>query len=147
MPSFWNLHDRSQLLQRMDQVSPPRVPLWGTMNVEQMVEHVTAQLEMALGDLYVRPRKSWLRHWPVRDLVIRWLPWPKGSPTAHELIRSTTADWDQARSHFKQTFERVERRGPEGTYAPHPLFGRLSSRLWGVLMYRHLDHHLRQFGV
>ena len=146
MPSFWNADDRSRLLQRMDQVSPPRVPLWGTMNAEQMVEHVTAQLEMALGDIPVRRRKSWLGRWPVRDLIIHWLPWPKGSPTAPELIRSTTADWDQVRRHFKQTFERVVQRGPEGTYTPHPLFGRLSSRSWGVLMYRHLDHHLRQFG-
>lgn len=146
MATFWNADDRKRLLQRMDRVSPPRVPLWGKMNAEQMVEHVTAQMEMALGDFPVRQRKSWLGRWPMRPLIVHWLPWPKGSPTAPELIQFTTADWDQVRLHFKQTFERVVQQGPGGAFGPHPLFGKLSARSWGVLLYRHLDHHLRQFG-
>jgi len=146
MATFWDADRRADLLQRMDRVSPPRVPKWGSMNAEQMVEHVTAHLEMALGDLPVRIRPSWLAYWPIRDVIIRWLPWPKGAPTVRELLQSTTANWEQVRLHFKRTFERVIERGPHGRFAPHPVFGRMSQRLWGVLIYRHLDHHLRQFG-
>jgi hypothetical protein len=116
------------------------------MNVEQMVEHVTAQMEMALGDIVAPRRPGWLAKWPVRDVVIRWAPWPKGAPTVRELKRATTADWEEVRLHFKKTFERVVARGPDGRFAVHPVFGPLGPGLWGVLIWRHLDHHLRQFG-
>jgi hypothetical protein len=118
------------------------------MNAEQMVKHVTAQLEMCLGDLEVKARRSsWLGRWPMSYLLIYWLPWPKGAPTAPELIQFSGAHWNEARATFKKTFDRVVARGPEGDFAQHVLFGKLSSRAWGVLMYRHMDHHLRQFGL
>ena len=147
MHTVWNENDRRSLLERMEQVSPPRTPRWGTMNAEQMVKHVTAQLEMALGELDVKPRSSWLGRWPMRSLLIYWLPWPKGAPTARELIQFSSSHWDETRAGFKQAFDRVTARGPQGEFTPHPFFGKLSTRAWGVLMYRHLDHHLRQFGL
>lgn len=144
---MWHENDRRRLITRMDQVSPPRVPRWGTMNAEQMVKHVTAQLELALGDLDVKARSSWLGRWPMRSLLIYWLPWPKGAPTAPELIQFSNAHWDETRAKFKQAFDQVAARGPQGEFTPHPIFGKLSTRAWGVLMYRHMDHHLRQFGL
>lgn len=147
MHSVWNEGDRRNLLHRMRQVTPPRAPLWGIMNAEQMVEHVTAQLRMALGDIAVPARTSWLSRWPMRSVVIYWLPWPKGVPTARELKQFTASGWDEARRNFKSTFDLVADRGPRGTFAAHPVFGPLSARAWGVLMYRHIDHHLRQFGL
>jgi hypothetical protein len=30
---------------------------------------------------------------------------------------------------------------------PHPFFGPLKPKQWAILMYKHVDHHLRQFGV
>lgn len=147
MPTVWNEDDRSRLLARMDEVSPPRMPRWGTMNAEQMVKHVTAQLELSLGDLDVEPRSSWLGRWPMRHILIHWAPWPKSAPTAPELIKFSDAHWDEARAKFKQTFDQVVARGAGGQFAPHPLFGKLSTNSWGVLMYRHMDHHLRQFGL
>lgn len=147
MHSVWNDDDRRNLLARMDRVSPPRAPRWGTMNAEQMVQHVTAQLQLSLGELQTKAHASWLGRWPMRALLIYWLPWPKGAPTAPELIKFSGAHWDEARVNFKQVFDRVTARGSAGEFAPHPLFGRLSARAWGVLMYRHMDHHLRQFGL
>jgi hypothetical protein len=147
MHSVWNESDRRGLLQRMRKMTPPRAPLWGTMNAEQMVEHVTAHLKLALGDIESRPRSSWISRWPMRPLLIYWLPWPKGAPTAPELRQFTATDWDESRRRFKRTFDLVAERGPRGSFAPHPLFGNLSPRAWGVLMYRHIDHHLRQFGL
>ena len=33
------------------------------------------------------------------------------------------------------------------TTYPHPFFGKVTPREWSIGMYKHLDHHLRQFGV
>jgi hypothetical protein len=43
-----------------------------------------------------------------------------------------------------ETFSRTDRLGP---WPDHPAFGRLSGAAWGALSYKHIDHHLRQFGV
>lgn len=147
MHTLWREEDRRSVLERMDRVSPPRAPLWGSMNAEQMVKHVTAQLDMALGNLEAKPKRTVYRYWPVRALLIYLLPWPRGVRTVPELIKSSTARWDDTRVAFKRAFDQVVERGPGGSFAPHPIFGPMSAAMWGVLMYRHLDHHLRQFGL
>jgi hypothetical protein len=46
-----------------------------------------------------------------------------------------------------ELIERFATTPPEQMGLDHPGFGRMSARDWDVLQYRHLDHHLRQFGV
>lgn len=48
---------------------------------------------------------------------------------------------------FGELLERFAARPPDATWPLHPAFGTLSRRAWGVLGYRHVDHHFRQFGV
>ena len=33
------------------------------------------------------------------------------------------------------------------TTNPHAFFGKLTKEEWGIVMYKHLDHHLRQFSA
>jgi hypothetical protein len=142
------LHDarvRDEILRRLDGVGPASRPLWGRMNVGQMLCHVGAALEMAMGMLPVKPKpRSPLRRFPLKQLVIYVLPWPKGVPTAPELLTTPPAGLDADRARTKELVadSPVVRVGPE-----HPTFGVLSGRAWSVLQYRHLDHHLRQFGA
>jgi hypothetical protein len=80
-------------------------------------------------------------------LVVYWLPWPEGAPTAPELISRVPASWAGEVADVAGLLERVARQPRDLPFAEHPAFGRLSRRAWGVLVYRHTDHHLRQFGV
>ena len=43
--------------------------------------------------------------------------------------------------------DRVGARSPDGSWGTHPVFGQVSGPEWGLLCWRHLDHHLRQFRV
>ncbi len=120
--------------------------LWGRFSCQQMLAHVADGLRMALGELKVEPKNTPLRFWPLKQLIIYWLPFPKGAPTAPELVARPPQSIDEEReaiNHLMRGFG--ERHGP-APWPAHPAFGKLDEVSWGVLMYKHIDHHLRQFG-
>jgi hypothetical protein len=138
---------RDALLSRIDRLAPHMTPRWGRMSAGQMIVHLTAQLRAGLGELPCAPKKTPLNNWLMRRLIIYVIPWPKGSPTAPEFLAQPTAAWNEDLAALRSAVERFGSRGPGGEWAPHPAFGPLTGRMWGNLAWRHLDHHLRQFGV
>jgi hypothetical protein len=117
------------------------------MSAGQMQVHVTDQLRIALGTRTVKELRGPLRFPPLRWLVIHLLPWPKGVPTAPELMEPATGHWDADHRQLLAAIDEVAGLGEAHAWRPHPAFGQLSGHSWGVLMWRHLDHHLRQFGM
>ncbi len=146
MPTLFADADRGRILARLDSLGPERRPLWGSLSATGMVEHVAAALRMGLGELDCAPAPGPLRHWPLNKLVMHVLPWPKGVATSSELLMDH-GDWPGACAGLRETLGRFAARGPEGPFADHVAFGRISPSDWGRLMHRHLDHHLRQFGA
>lgn len=116
------------------------------MNAASMLAHCSAQLRMSWGEVKCKPRKSDLSRTPIKQLLVYLAPWPKSAPTAPELIRLEVETWDAEKGQLLELVERFATAIRDSS-APHPLFGKLSTRAWGRLAYRHLDHHLRQFGV
>jgi uncharacterized protein DUF1569 len=147
MRSIWNVQSRRDLQARFGTLRSDAMPAWGRMSAPQMIAHAADSLRMAMGELPCAPKRSLLRHTPFKQLVIYWLPWPKGVPTAPELLARAPASWSSDVSDLIGLIDRLGSRGPGGPFADHPAFGRLSGGAWGALMYRHMDHHLRQFGV
>lgn len=117
------------------------------MTAPQMVAHVISWMLMAKGELYTAPRPSILRRSPVKQLAIYWLPFPKGVPTAQELLERAPAEWAGEREVLTQLIENFESDHRNKEWPEHPAFGFLTDGAWGVLGFRHTDHHLRQFGV
>jgi hypothetical protein len=145
--TLWNAESRKELMARLDRLEPDTMPLWGTMSAPQMLAHLANWGEMADGNIATARRPSILRMPPVRYLVIYWLPWPKGVPTAIELISRDPTGFSEEREAVRRGIEKFASGDPNRAFPEHPAFGFISPALWGVLGYRHTDHHLRQFGV
>jgi hypothetical protein len=146
--TLWREEWRAALAERLRRINPETKPRWGRMNAAQMAAHLNDAIRMASGDLAVRSVGTPLRYPPLKQLVIYLAPIPKGVPTARELIaRVDRAQWAEESAAFAGLLERFAARGPAAPMPDHPAFGRMSARAWGVLAYRHADHHLRQFGV
>jgi hypothetical protein len=145
---MWDAATRQRLRDRVERLAPTAVPAWGKMNVAGMLAHLNDSFRMATGDLEVASKHGPLRYPPLRQLVVYLLPIPKGVPTAPELIaRTDTAQFTDEQRDFHALVERLDQIVSGSQLVPHPLFGTLSYREYGVLMARHTDHHLRQFGV
>jgi hypothetical protein len=147
MKTIWNEADRRALQDRLQRLNAGTPGRWGKMTAPQMVTHLADALRMALGDLPCEPKRVPLRYPPLKQLVVYWLPWPEGAPTAPELISRAPASWATEVADVVNLLERVARQPRDVRFPEHPAFGRLSRRAWGVLVHRHTDHHLRQFGV
>ena len=103
---------------------------------------------MALGDLPVACKsKRAFQVFPIKHLLLHVVPFPKGAPTAPELLVFGAEPLDAIQSELVSLVERIGTGPRDGNGPVHPLFGQLSFKEWGVATYKHTDHHLRQFGT
>jgi hypothetical protein len=138
---------RQELLDRLERLKPDATPLWGRMTAPQMLVHLVDWMAMASGDLPVASKNLVLRYPPLKQLLIYWLPFPKGVPTAPELLARVPSEWGAEFASACDGVRNFESLYLKGQWPEHPAFGMLTSQAWAVLAYRHTDHHLRQFGV
>ena len=147
MKSIWNDVDYRYVKRRLDSLTPMTAPQWGRFDAPGMVAHLTDCLRMASGELPVAGKKLPIRFTPLKQLIIYVLPFPKSAPTAPELIARRPVDWHGELEDLRGELDALVKRGRSGPFVPHPAFGELTGATWGVLIYKHMDHHLRQFGV
>ena len=148
MRTVFNLADRLDLSRRLDGLVPDAAARWGRMDGAQMLAHLSDGVRLALGEFRVSSKGPWaLRLAPIRHAVIHWLPFPKGAPTAPELLVRRATNWQAECAELKHLLERLGAMEGARDWPEHPAFGRMTSRDWGALVHRHVDHHLRQFGA
>jgi hypothetical protein len=140
--------DRAAIRVRIGSVTSASVARWGRMDAAAMLTHLRLSALMALGELPVACKsKRAFQAFPIKQLLLHVVPFPKGAPTAPELLPQGAAPVDAIRTELVSLLERIGAGPREGDGPLHPLFGRLSFSEWGVATYKHADHHLRQFGA
>jgi hypothetical protein len=115
-----------------------------------MLAHIGDSMRMAIGATRVEPSRTPFRFTPIKQLVIYGLPSaPRNLPTAPELMKTAPGAWSEDLRDIRELVRRAVLRyeNPTTKWPEHPAFGKLSARAWGVVVYKHMDHHLRQFGV
>jgi hypothetical protein len=148
MKTFWDSAARAEICRRMEGLTVDAKPQWGKFNATEMLAHLNDAMRMAIGELQVPSKHVPIRYPPLKQLLVYALPWPKGAPTAPELIaRGSSADFAKEKAEFRGVVDRLAQKQATDVWPEHPAFGRLTHRAWGVLKYRHADHHLRQFGL
>lgn len=138
---------RTALLARIDGLDATAPARWGKFTAPRMVSHLISAVRMALGEEPCKDRPSFLSNRLVRYLVIHVLPFPKGAPTAREMLARAPESWTADVAAVKGLIERAAANGRDGAWARHPAFGDLSGHDWGVLIHKHVQHHLTQFGA
>jgi len=147
-----NLFEREtldEIISRIDKLQPTSPRQWGKMDVAQMMAHCSAAMDMASGRLNMpRVLIGRLLGPFVKPIYTNEKPFSKNSPTAKELVFSDARDFareqEQLRAKVRQFHEGGE---AQCTRHPHPFFGALTPQQWSRGSYKHLDHHLRQFGA
>jgi hypothetical protein len=148
MGSILNDRDRTALLSRMHSLTASSTARWGKMNVIEMLRHLHLSARMALGEYPVASvNKRPFQMFPLKHLILYVLPFPKGAPTARELYPDGATSFDEERALVVNLLEQIAAGPAERTWPAHPLFGPLSWREWGAVTYKHVDHHLKQFGA
>ena len=139
-----------EIKNRIQELRPDSKRQWGKMSVAQMLAHYSAGIEMAVGE--IRPPRALIGRIigpAVKRVAFRdEEPFRRNSPTSRELVVTGDMDFEAEQQRLGVLIDRFVAAGPSGcTDHPHALFGPLTPEEWAILMYKHLDHHLRQFGT
>jgi hypothetical protein len=150
MPLRTLLHerDRDVLRARLARLAPGSRPSWGSLDAHRMLCHIADALRLATGEVVAASLgKRAFQRFPLKHLLLHLLPIPRNVRTVPELLVAQPADFDDDRQRVIALLLRIGAGPTTGPGPEHPLFGLLSRAQWCRLAYRHVDHHLRQFGV
>lgn len=148
MGSILNETDRIQIASRMRSLTESSGGRWGSLNVAGMLQHLRLSARMAVGELELpSSNKRAFQLFPLKHLILYVLPFPKGAPTAPGLKPGVATSFESERTEVIELLERIGTGPADGAGPAHPLFGPLTRREWGVVTYKHCDHHLKQFGA
>ncbi|MEO8996434.1 MAG: DUF1569 domain-containing protein [Nitrosospira sp.] len=150
MKTFFDKDASHEFKNRLASLKPDSERQWGKMNSAQMVAHLCKGMEQAMGE--VRPPRIFLGRIIGGFVKSRAIgndePMFRNSPTIPSFIIADDRDLEAERQRLYGLIDRASAAGPSVcTEHPHSFFGRLTPEQWGNLIYKHLDHHLRQFGV
>jgi Protein of unknown function (DUF1569) len=139
-----------EVQERITRLRPDSERQWGKMNPAQAAAHCALAMEWAVGDS--RPPRMFLGRvfgsMAKAKVLVDERPLGKNAPTAKSLVVADERDLGVEQKRLCALIDRFASAGPQGcTTHPHTFFGRLKPEEWATLMYKHLDHHLRQFGV
>ncbi|HEX4808371.1 MAG TPA: DUF1569 domain-containing protein [Bryobacteraceae bacterium] len=150
MRSLFEAGAVEQIKERLARLQPDCQREWGTMTAAQAIAHCAAGMEWAVGER-IPPRMllGRIMGWVMKPIVLgNERPMRPGSPTSRDLVVRDQRDLGTERERLGGLIDRFVAAGPKGcTVHPHSFFGRLTPEEWAELTYKHLDHHLRQFGV
>lgn len=136
------------ILARLDRLTPTSPRRWGKMEIAQMLAHCQQPLRVALGELPLkRSLIGFLFGRLAKKKLLAPAPWKPGMPTAPEFVVRDPRDFAKEKAALRALVQCFGEGGPAKlTQRPHPFFGPLTVEEWQALQWRHLDHHLRQFG-
>src|ERR1041385_674558 len=149
MNNLYDPKDNAGILERISKVKPDSKAQWGTMNAAQMMAHIHVAMQSAMGNNNMK--RSFMGRFIgplIKPGVMGSKPLPKSTPTDVTHIFPNDIDFAESQSKAIAAVKKFIENGPsKATTHPHPFFGRLTPGEWAILQWKHLDHHLRQFGV
>ena len=138
----------AQLISRLESLRPDIQPKWGKMNVSQMLAHCRVGFEVYFGAKEIKQSLMGKLFGKIaKKQLFSDKPVAKNLPTVKEFVVAGMRDFANEKEKLINYINRFATEGK--TIAPpvHPFFGKLSATEWAALMFKHTDHHLKQFGV
>ncbi len=148
-----NIFDKSvteEVIGRIEKLSPKTQPNWGKMSAAQMLAHCAVTYEMVYTDKHAKPNafvKLMLKAF-VKKAVVGTKPYPKNSRTAPQFIISDEKEFLVEKKRLIDYINKTQELGENYFDGKESLsFGKLTKEEWNIMFYKHLDHHLTQFGA
>lgn len=150
MESLFEKRIVQKYIERIHLLTPQTQPQWGRMDVAQMLAHCQAPIKIASGELIpkINPIVRFLFGKTAKKQLVNDPEFKRNIPTFSEAKITDRRVFEYERTRLVQAIEAFQQKGPAGlTREPHPFFGEMTVGDWDLLQVKHLDHHLRQFGV
>jgi hypothetical protein len=150
LPDIFSKPVAGQVIDRINKLTPATKPGWGKMNVDQMLAHCNVTYEMVYDTVHPKPGgfMKLILKLMVRNKVVNEAPYPKNNQTAPQFIIKGSRDFAKEKERLIAYISKTQELGKEHFEGKESLsFGPLSTAQWNNMFYKHLDHHLAQFGA
>jgi len=146
MRTLHEAHSQSEFQARLRALTSNSQRRWGKMSVDQMLWHVNSALCVAMGEFTIPPQSPPLPRRVMLFLALN-MPWPKGAPTLAPFVARQPYDFTTEHARCCRLVEKFGSKSINEPWPINPVFGKMSGQQISRLQAKHLDHHLRQFGV
>jgi len=150
MKSVFNQSDVNEIIARIDKLQASSQALWGKMGVAQMLAHCNVSYEMAYENIHPKPGafQRFIMKAFVKNIVVKDKPYKRSSQTAPAFIIQDDRNFENEKKRLIDYVNKTLQLGESHFQNKEShSFGRLNSNEWNTMFYKHLDHHLSQFGV
>lgn len=140
----------NELISRINNLSKDSQPLWGKMSVSQMLAHCCVTYEMVYSDKYQRPNafSRFLLKTFVKKIVVSEKPYSKNGRTAPQFLITSEKEFDNEKKRLVDYIIKTQQLGDDYFNGKEShSFGKMNSKEWNNSFFKHLNHHLNQFGV
>jgi len=149
MKSIINESDRQELISRINKIEQNTVPEWGKMNSSSMLEHCTVSLRLAFKEIEPEHNEEYLKIGRmVKGRLFDSEVFTKELPTTKEFLNCSQDKFSENKTLLIEYLEKFSQLpGDTDLMGKHPYFGELTMSEWGMLIWKHTNHHLVQFGL
>jgi len=150
MKSVFNKADAQEIIDRINKLTPSTQAVWGKMNVAQMLAHCNVTYEFIYDTKHEAPKgftKLMLKLF-VKSIVVNDKPYGKSSRTAPAFIIVDERVFETEKKRLIDHITKTQELGEKYFDGKESIsFGPLKTQEWNNMFYKHLNHHLSQFGV
>lgn len=150
MKNIFELQTTNEIIERINKLTPETKAVWGKMNVAQMLAHCNVTYEMIYDNKHKKAEgfKKFILKLLIKNIVVNEKPYKRKSQTAPEFIITDTRNFELEKKRLIEYLIKTQKLGEahfEGKESNS--FGPLKTHEWKNMFYKHLDHHLSQFGA
>lgn len=150
MKNIFEKNVTDEIIKRINTLGSSTKPQWGKMSVDQMLAHCNVTYEMVYEDKHKKPNgftKFMLKLF-VKNTVVNEKPYKRNGRTAPQFLVTDTKNFEEEKNRLIGYIEKTQNLGADyfNGRESHS-FGKLNKQEWNNMFYKHLDHHLTQFGV
>lgn len=146
MKSLFEAESLKEIKKRLNTLTAESQRKWGKMDVSQMLHHCQLPLKISLGKGNMKKQ-----FFPLAFLFKKSLyndkPWRQNLPTSKSFKITEIKNFETEQAEIEKLVDEFHTKKNKTQWDPHPLFGKFTPQQWGQMQYKHLDHHLKQFGV
>jgi len=147
MQSIFNNDSQNEILRRIDNLNEDTLPLWGKMSIGQMAHHCQAPLNIMMQKKDYGLKPNWIVKTFFKKSLYNDKPWRKNLPTAPPLKVLENRGFKKEKEQLVDLIKELHKHKNKTDWQSHPIFGEFTALQWGQMQYKHLDHHLKQFGA
>jgi hypothetical protein len=150
MKSLFETSGYEDVLSRIEQLDKNASPIWGTMSINQMLKHCQGPLEVGIGKKQLTGNIGFIKKMVFKLFKFTMYndkPWKPNLPTVSDYVVKDELDFNSEKLALIEIINKFSKMKNNTNWPEHPYFGTFTTQQWGKLQYKHLDHHLRQFGV